>query len=99
MQPDEHVTPVIFKLDHGTQSPVAFFPQCPGTRDPFTMGCYAHHGQHSSASIEYVVSCKRATPEQYAPLLAELQRIGYRLKIRQRVTSHDVAIRRVELAR
>jgi len=99
MQPDEHVTPVIFKLDHDEKRPFAAFPQTPGTLDPYTMTAYVTVGGHVTASAEYVARCKPASPEQYAPLLAELQRIGYRLQIRRRATSYDLAKRRAEIAR
>lgn len=39
-------------------------------------GCYAHMGQHS-VCYSGMEKRKRATPEQYAPLLQELQAIGY----------------------
>ncbi len=37
--------------------------------------CYAHVGQHGAASREWLWKGKRATPEQYAELLAELRGI------------------------
>lgn len=42
--------------------------------------CYAHIGQHGSCHHSYSQR-KRATPEQYAPLLKELQSIGYDVQI------------------
>lgn len=54
-------------------TPLAYFPK-EGT-------CYAHIGQHSECSPEYVANLKRATPEQYADLKAELESIGYNLEI------------------
>jgi hypothetical protein len=42
---------------------------------------YAHIGQHSACSIEYVNECKPATREQYEPLAQELRSIGYELNI------------------
>ena len=89
MQPDEHLTPVIFKLDRGTQSPVAFFPQCPGTRDPATMLCYSQTEQHACASVDYYRKCKPATPDQYTPLRREIEAIGYKIAIRRRTTRAD----------
>lgn len=37
--------------------------------------CYAHVGQHGAASPVWLHKGKRATPEQYADLLAELRGI------------------------
>lgn len=72
-------TLVIFKMEgKGTDaSPIAFFPEIPGTIDPYTCSLYVHHGQHSAACTGYASHLKPATPEQYAPLLRELERIGY----------------------
>ena len=39
------------------------------------IGNYAHIGQHSEASLEYYWKSKKASPEQYAELYKELQRI------------------------
>jgi hypothetical protein len=39
---------------------------------------YMHIGQHSGAHYPSIISMtRRATPEEYAPLLNELHRIGY----------------------
>lgn len=43
----------------------------------FNMLCYAHIGQHSSCSKEYLRGKKLASPEQYNDLHAELIRQGY----------------------
>lgn len=43
--------------------------------------CYAHIGQHSSCSKEWLNETQKATPEQYANLKTELEQIGYVLKI------------------
>jgi hypothetical protein len=46
--------------------------------------CYQHVGQHGEASIEYYYKCTPATPEQYADLKAELEIIGYNVKVCKR---------------
>ena len=43
-------------------------------------GCYARVGQHSECA-ESFAKRKRATPEQYAPLLRELESIGYNVQV------------------
>lgn len=43
--------------------------------------CYAHIGQHSMCSNEWVKEQKQATKKQYLPLLKELQSIGYEVEI------------------
>lgn len=54
-------------------TPLAYFPK-EGT-------CYAHIGQHSECSPEYVANLTKATPAQYAELKQELESIGYNLQI------------------
>lgn len=92
------MTPVIFKLEDG--KPLAVFPALPwsvNTADE--CACYAHLGQHSACAISYASSLPPATPEQYAPLLAELKGQGYdNLKIVRRFTQRHYADRRVVLA-
>ena len=45
---------------------------------------YMHVGQHGSASWDINNFTKAATPEEYADLKAELERIGYELKVIKR---------------
>lgn len=46
---------------------------------------YAHIGQHSAGNYLTCIRRSRpATPEEYAPLAAELRRIGYTLDIKSR---------------
>ena len=66
---------VIFKKEGG--SVVAFFPEEPGTNDPFTCASYAHIGQHASASVHYAKGLKPARGLETLELLAELIRLGY----------------------
>lgn len=48
--------------------------------------CYSHVGQHSSCNRAWFTSNTRpATPEEYAPLLAELERVGYAVTVVTRV--------------
>jgi hypothetical protein len=84
------VTPVIFKYDKGSRDVFAAFPTLAGDMNPATMTSYAHLGQHSAASMDYVAECKPAAPADYAPLLKELRAIGYDdLVIRRRMTRAD----------
>ena len=55
---------------------------------PGEITCYCHIGQHSTASLDYFHSSKlrHSTPEEYAPLLAELKSIGYKPVIRRRLS-------------
>jgi hypothetical protein len=54
----------------------AVFPSQRGTHNTDTAMSYAHIGQHGVCSRDWYTGCTRAaTPEEYAPLLAELRRI------------------------
>lgn len=54
---------------------IALFPQMLCSRG--TIISYMHIGQHGGADPLIVYDTKLATPEEYAPLLAELVAIGY----------------------
>lgn len=45
------------------------------------VACYAHIGQHSAASVEFVEKLKRAKKVEYSALKNELERIGYKLNV------------------
>jgi len=65
--------PVIFRKDKEDSAIVAIFPTIWETGN--TMLCYAHVGQHGSASDEYYYSTLPATPDEYGDLLRELTAI------------------------
>jgi hypothetical protein len=44
--------------------------------------CYQHVGQHAVASCRFFEECRDATPEEYAPLKEEMEKlIGYDLAV------------------
>lgn len=93
-------TLVIFKIEgKGTDAaPVAFFPEDPATSPGYLCTCYAHIGQHGSADTSYAAALKPATPEQYAPLLRELESIGYTdLKPVRKFTARHLATRKAKI--
>ena len=60
---------------------------------------YMHFGQHGGADPRNVVQATRpASESEYAPLLAELTRIGYRPRVLRRVPSDALARRRESVA-
>jgi hypothetical protein len=93
----EPLTRVIFRIDRKCDECVALFPAIAGTRDPWTCSCYAHVGQHSSATVDYVRASRLAKPAEYRDLAAELRRIGYRLKIVKRFTRKDYEARKEQI--
>ncbi|KKK66118.1 hypothetical protein LCGC14_2967330 [marine sediment metagenome] len=80
---------------------IAIFPTELGTDDPHTSSMYEHVGQHGAGDTRDVVQrTKRATPSEYASLLKELHKIGYRgLVVVQKLQQSFLAERRRKLAK
>ena len=81
-------TKVIFRMAAGnysgaTPEVIALFPEVAATRNPSECLSYCHYGQHGAA-VASGHGWRLATPEEYAPLAAELARIGYELEIKTR---------------
>lgn len=53
---------------------------------------YMHIGQHSEASLEFYWTTKKATEEEYKPLLEELKMIydDYILVVKQKICHKDL---------
>jgi hypothetical protein len=85
----EPVTPVIFRKFPESEGGevIALFPY-DKEGDYGQMGSYMHTGQHGAASHMLVYRTKPAKPAEYASLKAELEGIGYRLKVLQKVPSY-----------
>ncbi len=78
------MTKVLFVKDE--DGVFAYFPEMyyygRGSRSNNTMRtCYAHIGQHSACSCDYIDECELAIKEEYEDLLKELRGIGYDLLI------------------
>ena len=81
---DEYKTMVIFRV-YPDGDVIALFP----CQDADILGryctSYEHIGQHGSADYEYVLSITRpASAKEAAPLVKELDGLGYNLAMRQR---------------
>lgn len=114
MKPNTQTPPieVIFKMEgKGKEAtPIAFFPNSPGTNSPYTCTCLASfpsesgtgksYMEHGYADTHYASSLKPATPEQYAPLMSKLRRQGYenvkpvRKFLRKHLDARKVALRK-----
>lgn len=82
-------TPVLFRAERAgiyKGQITAVFPTLPGTNNPATFTVYAHIGQHGTGTRGWYADTRPATPEEYAPLLAELERAGYLPDVRARWT-------------
>ena len=85
MKKDKEVTKVIFRI-YPEGNIIALFPEIANDSYGNCLS-YMHIGQHGGADYTYVVQLtKLATPEQYAPLLQELESIGYNLKVCKRIS-------------
>jgi len=91
----DEAIPVLFRADRtrrrgaGDRVEItAVFPTLPGTvGDRDSMTCYAHIGQHSACSSGWIrEKTWPAKPDEYRDLLAELESIGYRLRIVKRIS-------------
>ena len=73
-------TKVVFRMFEDTV--IALFPDQDWDVSGNYCTSYEQIGQHGSADFGYVMAESRpATPEESAPLLQELEGIGYRLKV------------------
>jgi hypothetical protein len=79
MKQDTHKTIVRFYIEPNANGQAfSYFPKDNGE----FKGCYSHIGQHSACHPDYLKQCRKATPEQYAPLKTELENIGYNLTVK-----------------
>jgi len=87
MEQDKEVTKVIFRVitgRYGKGEIIALFPEIANDSQGNCLS-YMHVGQHGGADYLYMIqTSKLATPEQYAPLLQELESLGYNLKVCKR---------------
>lgn len=83
MKKYKHITPVIFRVEKdGTI--LAVFPYESYKNRPYVL-YYAHFGQHGDGVYWGMIrDTKPATPDQYAELKAELEGLGYNLKVIKR---------------
>jgi hypothetical protein len=93
---DKEKTKVIFrKWTDKNGGVIAFFPEIPTEDVGYFMQSYEHLGQHGSADYNKLLRYTRpAKPDEYADLKAELQGIGYNLRIVKRHTYADFQHRR-----
>jgi hypothetical protein len=77
---------VIFRKYEGEV--IALFPEVPSDLyHPGYCQSYQHIGQHGSADLHYIISIsKPAHYDEYKPLYDELVKIGYKIKVYERVS-------------
>lgn len=84
MEQDKKYTDVIFYRDKENKELLALFPKENYSNDSKMKTSYAHIGQHSACHIDYVrEQCTVVkNPEEYKELFNELEKIGYKLKVK-----------------
>jgi putative ribosome biogenesis GTPase RsgA len=83
MEKDKHTTDIVFRVDTKDFKGEVFalFPHEVSTREGLVTA-YMHVGQHTSADYDYCISKSRlATEEEAKDLKAELESIGYNIKV------------------
>lgn len=87
-------TKVIFRRARGEGEVIAIFPELPGDDNPYrTCLSYVHFGQHGAIGADYTEWTVPVSLATYAPLMAELQSIGYDLKVCKRANYKDLQAR------
>lgn len=90
-------TKVVFRKFKGGEV-IALFPREIANNNPYHCESYMHVGQHGAADTGIVHGTSPATPEEYAPLKLQLERIGYNnLIVQERITRFDLAVRKQKL--
>ena len=80
-------TPVVFRVGQQEGEVFALFPTLPADDPGSLCEAYESIGQHGAAHYSHCIQSSRpATPDEYAPLAAELERIGYSLQIVKRAS-------------
>lgn len=90
------ITDVIFKV-FPEGDVIAFFPGLAATSKSWQCLSYQHVGQHGPADVSLISKMKKATPEQYADLLDELEGQGYTLRVVLRATRAHMRLRRQQI--
>jgi hypothetical protein len=92
--------PVVLRVWRDGGGVFALFPTLPSDEHGRYCDAYAHVGQHSGADYWGCVRASRpATAAEGAPLVRELERIGYRPRVVQRATAAMHGERKAEARR
>ena len=80
MKKDAEKTKVTFRKEKNPDDIFAVFPELKADLKG-NITCYAHIGQHSACHPTYYKHLRKAKPEEYADLKAELESLGYNLEV------------------
>jgi len=99
VEQDKEKTLVIFRRYYPEDggAVIALFPEEPGTSNPDTFTCYQHIGQHGTTHRDFVDACtlpiSADDDNEVRALYKELERLGYNLVCRQRISGKMNATR------
>ena len=100
MAGNQQTTPVVLRVWRNGGGVFALFPTLPSDEYGRYCDAYAMVGQHSGADYWRCVRASRpATSAEGAPLVRELERIGYRPRVVQRATASMHGERKAEARR
>ena len=93
MEKDTEITVVLFRKFKGEI--IALFPYELGGQILVTCSSYTHVDQHGAGNPYHIVTSSKPTTEaEYAPLKAELESIGYNLKVIKKQPSDGYQVRK-----
>ena len=78
---------------------IALFPEVPSDRWGHHCMSYQHVGQHGGASPDLFYCTRPSTRDEIVPLKSELERVGYTVEERIKVTRHMDEVRRASAIR
>jgi len=86
-----YIDTVFLRGTNGDDDIFAAFPGCAAGPNPWNMiGSYSHIGQHADATRDYCNRCEEVTdPSEYRGLLAELECIGYDVRVIRKDRMND----------
>ncbi len=100
MTDNTQTTPVVLRAWRTGGEVFALFPTLPADEHGRYCTAYAHVGQHSGADYRLCIQTSRpATATEGAPLVQELERIGYRPRVVHRATTSMHRERQAEARR
>lgn len=82
-KPRWQLTDVIFRV-FPEGDVIALFPAQAYDSKPHRCMSYQKLGQHGGADVDLISKLRPATPQEYAPLKAELESQGYHLRVKLR---------------
>lgn len=91
LEMDPKPVAVVFRKDKGEV--FALIPEVPATMNMSEVTCFTRHGHTAADPRLCVDKSEPATPSEYAPLAAQMQKVGYNVVPRMRITQEMDEVR------